>query len=145
MIRWFVVLVGIAALAAIAIAALVANRLPEGPVTPLFDKEACAYCKMHVGEPPFAAQLQTKAGDVWFYDDPGCLADHLIDENPAVHAIWFRHHREVRWVAADQAGFVAVQPTPMGFGFGAVDAGTPGAISFAEFRERVRALREARR
>jgi hypothetical protein len=145
LVRWSILLVPAAAIAAIAVAAFAATRLPAGPVTTVFDKEACAYCKMHVGEPPFAAQLQTRRGDVWFYDDPGCLADHLIDENPDVHAIWFRHLREPRWVAAEQAAFVPVQPTPMGFGYGAVDAGEAGGLTFAAFRAYVHAKREARR
>ena len=142
---WLVILIGGGAATAVTFAALAAQRLPDGPVAPVFDKEACAACKMHVGEPRFAAQLQTTRGDVWFFDDPGCLAEHLIAEPPAVHAIWFHHHREDRWVSADRAGFVPVQPTPMGFGYGAVDVGTPDAIPFEALCARVRAQREARR
>jgi hypothetical protein len=135
----------VAAAAALGFAVLAAQRLPDGPVPPVFDRVACAFCRMHVGEPRFAAQVQTARGDVWDYDDPGCLVEHLLDADPEIHAIWFHHLHEERWVAAERAAFVAVQPTPMGFGFGAVDAGAPDAISFAELRARVRAQREARR
>lgn len=145
LIRAIAVLVAAVAVAVVAFAVFATQRLPDGPVEPVFDKEACAYCKMHVGEPRFAAQLQTKAGDVWFYDDPGCLADHLLDATPSIHAIWFRHLTEARWVPAERVAFVAVEPTPMGFGHGAVDAGTAGGISFDEFRTLVRSKREARR
>lgn len=120
-----------------------AQSLPQGPVTPVWDKQACAHCRMHLGEPPFVAQLQTAGGDVLFYDDPGCLARHLAESEPRVHAIWFRHLREARWVPLDAVGFVRVDPTPMGFGHGAVDAGTPGAIPWSAFRAAVVRTAEA--
>ena len=37
--------------------------LPEGPVPVVWDGEVCGHCKMHVGDPRFAAQLQTTGGD----------------------------------------------------------------------------------
>ncbi|HLU38736.1 MAG TPA: hypothetical protein VK081_05075 [Planctomycetota bacterium] len=136
---WLAAIVAFVALVAVSIAAFVSGRLPEGPVTPVFDKEACAFCKMHVGEPGYAAQLQTRAGDVFFYDDPGCLVEHLAAERPEVHALYFRHVHEERWLTVEQAGFVPMPATPMGFGYGAVDASTPGAITFAEFSAKVAA------
>ncbi|MCC6672045.1 MAG: hypothetical protein IT458_13365 [Planctomycetes bacterium] len=130
---WFAILVGAGVAAAVGIAAFLSEQPPAGPVTPVFDKQACVFCKMHVGEPRFAAQLQTRGGDVHFYDDPGCLAEHLAAERLDVHAIYFRHLHEDRWVILDKAGFVPITPTPMGFGYGAVDAGAPGAIPFEAF------------
>lgn len=115
------------------VAVTLLQSLPEGPVAVVWDKEPCAWCHMHVGERAFAAQLQTRDRQVLNFDDPGCLF-HYVHEHPDldVHALYFHHLREERWVAADQAGFVRVSPTPMGFGFGAVDAGEPGAVPWRE-------------
>ncbi|MCA8975363.1 MAG: hypothetical protein KDC98_11630 [Planctomycetes bacterium] len=115
---------------------LASNRLSEGPVDLIWDKTACAACGMHVGEPPFAAQLTTKTGETLAFDDPGCLFHYVEEHGPDVHAIWFHHVREDRWIAAAEVAFTAIEPTPMGFGIGAVDAGTAAAIDLEGARRR---------
>ncbi len=142
--RWIVAVLLFAVVATVAAVAFLSSRLPQGPVEPVWDQQACAHCRMHVGEPRFAAQLQTAQGDVWFYDDPGCLAEHLDAARGSgraldVHAIFFRHLHEPRWVGEANARFVTVSPTPMGFGFGVVDAADAAAIDFAGFQQRVAA------
>ncbi|MBS1149974.1 MAG: protein NosL [Myxococcaceae bacterium] len=121
-----------------------AQRLPEGPVPVVWDKEACASCKMHIGQPEFAAQLQLADGQVLDFDDPGCLFTWLSEHEDPVHAIWFHHHHEERWLSQDDVGFVTVAPTPMGYGLGAVDRSTPGAKSFEQVREEFRRNRGGR-
>jgi len=122
--------------AAVTWSVVASAKLPDGPADIVWDKAACAACGMHVGEPPFAAQATTKDGRVHAFDDPGCLFLWLDEQRPDVHTMFFRHHREPRWLARHAVAFVAVTPTPMGFGFGAIDAGTPGAIDFDECRRR---------
>jgi copper chaperone NosL len=97
--------------------------LPTEPLPVAWNRQTCAQCRMLVGDPAFAAQLQTRDGRVLFFDDPGC-AFLWIDENrPAVHALYFRHRSAERWVAAPEVGFVeATSDTPMGYGLAAVDA-----------------------
>lgn len=104
------------------------SKLDDGPVDIVFDKAACAACGMHVGEPAFAAQLTTKDGRTLAFDDPGCLFCYVAEQKPDVHSVWFRHHQEPRWIAADRVAFATLEVTPMGFGIGAVDVGTAGAI-----------------
>jgi hypothetical protein len=112
------------------------DELDDGPVDIVFDKAACAACGMHVGEPPFAAQLTTKDGKTHAFDDPGCLFLYVAEQHPDVHSTWFRHHAEDRWIAADRVAFVPIEKTPMGFGIGAVDVGTKGAIDLDEARRK---------
>ena len=121
---------------AIAWSVAASTHLADGPVDLVWDKAACAACGMHVGEPPFAAQLLTKDGRTHAFDDPGCLYLYVAEQHPDVHAIWFHHCREDRWIAADKVGFVAIDKTPMGFGLGAVDTGTKDAIGGDEARRR---------
>lgn len=112
------------------------SKPPDGPVAIAWDKAACVACGMHVGEPPFAAQLTDKNGKTVAFDDTGCLFAYVDQEKPDVHAIYFRHHREDRWVSAEQVAFVPIEVTPMGFGLGAVDAGTAGSIGYDEARRK---------
>ncbi len=141
------VLVG-AAVTAVAVGALIRlNKVtvPEGPVPIVWDREVCAHCSMHIGERAFAAQLQLKDGRVENFDDPGCLFEFLGEDGRPVHAIYFRDHATDRWLARDEAGFVPVESSPMGYGIGAVDLGTEGAHTWTWAETRVQEKREARR
>lgn len=131
--------VALVALGAFGVTLFNAQTLPDGPAPVVWDKTACAHCRMHVGEPAFAAQAQLADGTVLDFDDPGCLARWLDEHASAtLHATYFHHHRDDRWLSPSDVGFLATTPTPMGFGFAAVDAATPGAITWPEFRARVR-------
>jgi len=121
---------------AVAYSVLASGKLSDGPVDLVWDKAACAACGMHVGEPPFAAQLTTKDGHTHAFDDPGCLFLYVDEQHPDVHSIFFHHHREQRWIAAGRVAFAPVDVTPMGFGIAAVDAGTTGAIDYDEARRK---------
>lgn len=120
---------------AVAWTVFAASDVPDAPVPIVWDKAACDCCGMHVGEPAFAAQVTTRSGRSLVFDDPGCLFLHLDEHHPAVHRVWFHHLREDRWLAEDAVAFVRVEPTPMGFGFGAVDRGEPGSSSLEEVRK----------
>ena len=119
------------------------EQLPDGPAPVAWDREACAHCRMHVGEPAFAAQLQLTDGRVLHFDDPGCLLRYEAEARPQVHAAWFHHVREDRWIPGARVAFVSVQPTPMGYGAGAVDAGEAGARAPAEVLAGMLRAREA--
>ncbi len=120
--------------------------LPEGPLPVSWNRERCARCGMLVGEPAFAAQVQTPDGKVLSFDDPGCLLLHEAEQHPPRHAVWLHHHAEARWVRLEAAAFVAVErPTPMGYGLGAIERGTaPNPLTPAEALQRVRARDAAR-
>lgn len=119
------------------------QRPPSGPVPIAYDREQCAECRMLVSEPAFAAQIQTRDGRVLDFDDPGCLFEWWDEARPTpeVHAGYFHHLREDRWLSLDEAAFVDVSPTPMGFGVGAVPRGTEGARSLEDTRARLHAKR----
>jgi len=134
-----VVLLGVVlavATGAVAWSVTASGKLPEGPVDVVWDKAPCAACSMHVGEPPFAAQLTTTGGDTHVFDDPGCLF-LFVDKNELdIHSMYFRHLYEDRWIERDAVAFELREQTPMGFGIGAVDAGTADAISFEQARKK---------
>jgi hypothetical protein len=90
---------------------------------------------MLISDPAFAAQLRAEDGSVESFDDPGCLLA-AQGERRALE-IWFHHLREERWIPGDRVAFEPVARTPMGYGLGAVDAGTPGALDLEAARARV--------
>ncbi len=105
-----------------------------------WDREACSSCGMLVSDPHTAAQLVTREGKVYQFDDPGCLFKHMADHHPVVKRIWFRDSQrggEEAWLAWEGASFLPGQETPMGSGLYAVPLGSPGSISFSEASNRV--------
>jgi len=103
------------------------EALPDGPVPVVWNRTQCAECRMSVSDRAFAAQLQLEDGRVLDFDDPGCLFLYERREAGPVHAVWFHHVREDRWLPEAEAGFVTAGPSPMGYDLGAVDNGVPGA------------------
>jgi hypothetical protein len=117
---------------------------PSGPVPIVWDKTACAQCRMHIGEPPFAAQLQTSDGRVLDFDDPGCLFELIAAQQPGIAQIYFHHSEQERWLSREEVGFVLRTPTPMGYGLAAVERTRPGALDFEQAGEHVRSKRQAK-
>lgn len=112
---------------------------PEGPRAIVWDREPCAHCHMLISDPAFAAQLESTDGNLPAFDDPGCLLAYLSRHRETVGRIWFHHATEDRWIPGDRVAFVRVPRTPMGYGLGAVDEGTPGAVSLEEAKALVAA------
>ncbi len=137
----------VAVVVLVALGALVvrAQRPPVGVEPVAWDRAACAYCRMHVGDPRFAAQLQTEEGEVLDFDDPGCLMRYANERHPRVRAMYFHDSREDLWRPRDQTGFVPGASTPMGYGLSATRRGAPGAISYEEAVARVTARGERAR
>ncbi len=113
------------------------EALPQGPQPVVWDRESCAHCQMAVSDRRFAAQLQLEDGRVLDFDDPGCLFTYMQRLQAPVHAVYFRHVSEDRWIPMAAAAFRSASETPMDYGLGAVDSGAPGAMSLAEARARV--------
>jgi copper chaperone NosL len=60
-----------------------------------YDVDSCDYCRMTIGDARFAAQLVTRTGKIYRFDDPGCVVRFVITNRVAdadVHSIWFNDH-----------------------------------------------------
>lgn len=119
--RAFAVALAMGAAALVVLGVIRAQAPPEGPEPVVWDRTSCARCRMLIGEPGFAAQLQLRDGRVLFFDDPGCLLLYADETAPDPHAAYFHHLEEDRWIPRDAVGFVRAEPSPMGYGLGAVD------------------------
>ncbi len=93
----------------------------RGPLPLAWDREACGYCRMHIGDRRFAAQLQREGGEAINFDDPGCLFLYLDQHHPKVVELYFQHEGQERWLSQIEVVFrLGVTPTPpMGFGLAA--------------------------
>lgn len=122
-----------AAVLAVSASLMRLNRVtqPDGPIEIVWDRQVCEHCKMHIGDPRFAAQLQTADGDVLSFDDPGCLADYLHGHRAEVHALYFRDYDGDKWLSQAEARFLPVDDSPMGYGIRAVREGAPDAQDWA--------------
>jgi hypothetical protein len=140
--RWLTTTIGGALLAAlVAWAIATGRRPPDGPVPVAWDRQPCAHCAMLLGDPAFAVQLHAGDGAVLFFDDPGCYFAYVAANAPRVHASWFHDMRADRWLPESAIGFVATDGSPMGWGIGAVDASTAGALTVEQVRTLVLAGR----
>ena len=100
--------------------ALVAAACGGAEVTPVaFDaaREACRFCRMTGSDGRAAGQLVSPGDEPLFFDDVGCLRDHLARTPAPAGAVAFvTSYATGQWVRADAAVFVE-QPsvaTPMG-------------------------------
>jgi copper chaperone NosL len=110
---------------------------PDGPEPIAWGDEPCAECRMHLDDRRFAAQLQTADGRTLGFDDVGCLFRFMARERPAVHAVYYRHVREDRFIPEARVRFIPVDGSPMNYGLGAIDRPERGSLSLAEARRRV--------
>ncbi|HEU5041064.1 MAG TPA: nitrous oxide reductase accessory protein NosL, partial [Gemmatimonadales bacterium] len=133
--RWRRICAGaLASATAMAVAAACAAPAPR---TIAYDSDECAHCHMTIAEPRLAAELVTRTGKTFVFDDPGCLADFLaagrVDAS-AIHSLWVADYTstEGRLLPADEAYLVhsdAIR-TPMDHGL----AATPSAAAAESLR-----------
>jgi copper chaperone NosL len=60
-----------------------------------YDVDACDHCRMTIADPAFAAQLVTRTGVVFRFDDPACLVAFIASNRvagDAVHSAWVNDH-----------------------------------------------------
>ena len=74
--------------------------------------EQCAFCRMAVSDPGFAAQLVAPGEEARFFDDIGCLVGYLRQQRPLPPGAvgYVADHRTRSWVRAEEAVY-AKAPT----------------------------------
>lgn len=88
-----------------------------GPAPLDTKNDFCHSCRMPVSDAGLAAQIVAPGEEPKFFDDIGCLRDHLI-QSPAVRGstAYVADHRTGAWVRAGEALFTQCSgvETPMG-------------------------------
>jgi copper chaperone NosL len=67
-----------------------------GPVPIVLGERDCAHCHMTIADPRFAAELVTRTGKIYMFDDPGCLANFTVSgpvQPEQVHSAWVSDFR----------------------------------------------------
>jgi copper chaperone NosL len=93
-------------LSALALAALACGGAEPRPVA--LGEDACAYCRMTVTDPRFAAEAVTRTGRVHVFDGIDCLAGWVRAAEPgAARALWVTDAAAPgTFVAAERAGYL---------------------------------------
>jgi copper chaperone NosL len=98
-------------------ASIACSTHPPAPAALDTRNDVCRSCRMPVSDAKLAAQLVAPGEEPKFFDDMGCLRDHLI-QSPAVRGsvVYVADHRTGAWIRAGQALFTRCPdvPTPMG-------------------------------
>ncbi|HEU4614397.1 MAG TPA: hypothetical protein VFS15_20015 [Kofleriaceae bacterium] len=110
------------------------TRVPDTVQPIAWNVEACAHCRMLIGDPAHAAQIITEDGDVLSFDDPGCAARYLREHAPHVHRAWFHAGHGDSWIPLADVGFIPATSSPMGSNVIAVPKTTPGALALEDLR-----------
>jgi copper chaperone NosL len=95
---------------------------------------------MLVSEPRTAAQLVTPEGERLYFDDVGCLVDHVSRHAPELAHAWVKDERG-QWIDALRTHYHGGEATPMGYGF---VADATGALDFEQLRREVAQKRVSR-
>lgn len=94
---------------------------PEtGPSEIYYGEDVCIRCKMIISDKKFASQYRNKSGEIYKFDDTGCMFEYIMDENlqPDELEIYVVDHETGRWIEGKQARYVHTEEikTPMGYG-----------------------------
>ena len=103
-------------LGALALAGCVAGDTGPDAIRP--DEDTCAFCRMQVSQPQFAAQVLSPDGEHLKYDDIGCFRNALR-ANPKLAGApaWVMDFSTRQWLRAADATYLldGKEPTPMGW------------------------------
>jgi copper chaperone NosL len=120
-----------------------------GPGVIHYDTDSCDHCRMTISDPRFAAQLVTRTGKVYRFDDPGCLAAFLASRQvtpETVHSIWTNDYAHPeRLLRAEESTFVVSDRirSPMNGGMAAFGSATDAAAFQSTVAGRVEAWADA--
>ncbi|MCM2333195.1 MAG: hypothetical protein NDI82_04525 [Anaeromyxobacteraceae bacterium] len=93
------------------------TRGPAEPSAVDTSTDGCAHCRMAVSDARFAGQLAAPGEEPRFFDDLGCLRDHLRAKPrlPRGSVAFVADHRTRQWIRASRALFTRREalPTPM--------------------------------
>lgn len=110
---------------------------PPAPVPIVWGDDVCDHCHMTITDPRFAAELLSRTGKAWRFDDIGCLAEFSLGDRLAedqVHSRWVMDYLDPReFLSVDEAVFLHSDSlrTPMNHGLLALRPG-PAADSLRQ-------------
>lgn len=104
------------------------------PVTVKSGQYQCSECNMDVKEIQYMAELVTKEGDTYFFDDIGCLVLWMKNHHPNIEKRFTQTLDTHRWIEVESAWYTRMADSPMGYGFGAYEKRQEGFVSYEEMK-----------
>lgn len=89
-------------------------------------------CMMMIRSKVHSAQLTTKSGNTWFFDDIGCLVLWIADKDFKESAKIYTFSKEGKWIDARKAYYVLGAKTPMMFGFTSYESAQKDSVDFKQ-------------
>ena len=101
------------------------NEVDFSPRKVNYDRDVCHVCKMGLSDPKYDVQAINEHGEVRWYDDIGCLAEDMRDQDfntwkGKQYKIWIGDADTGEWIDAEKAWYRYGDRTPMGYGYGAL-------------------------
>ena len=119
---------------AVAAVLLAACTTTDKVVEPVWGKEPCAHCAMILTDKHFGAELVTRDGERFFFDDVGCMVLFVEERKLPLTRAWVHDAETGTWLDARSARYRSGTPSPMDFGF---DAREGDGVSWDEMRGHV--------
>ncbi len=94
----------------------------------------CSECSMNIEDLTYAAQIISKNGNTYFFDDIGCLVLWLQNHSPDIQRMLTQTQDTHKWIDVKKAWYSRIAPSPMGYGFAAVENKKEGLIPYEEMR-----------
>lgn len=94
----------------------------------------CSECNMDVEEIQYMAELITKEGDTYFFDDIGCLVLWMENHHPNIEKRFTQTLDTHRWIEVQNAWYARTAASPMGYGFGAYEKRQEGFVPYEEMK-----------
>jgi hypothetical protein len=89
---------------------------------------------MDIEDMKYEAQIITKNGDTYFFDDIGCIVLWLENHQIKVEKVITKTLDTNRWIDVKKAWYSRIVSSPMGYGFGAFEVKKDGFITYEEMR-----------
>ena len=85
------------------------------------ESDMCNFCRMSISEKRYAAELIDKDGEVFKFDDIGCMANFIKQKKPEVRASFVMDYDHREWLKGEEAFYVRSPQfkTPMSGGIAA--------------------------
>jgi hypothetical protein len=90
----------------------------------------CSDCNMDVENLNYLAEVITKNGNTYFFDDIGCVVSWAKKHQSNIEKIFTKTLDTNRWVDAKSAWYTRTAASPMGYGFAAMEDKKEGLISY---------------
>jgi copper chaperone NosL len=99
-------------------AGIACSRGPLPPAKLDTKNDTCSVCRMTVSDPRLASQVLVRGEEPRFFDDLGCLAKFLEEQQPPDAVVYVADHRTGEWAPAARAVYsrLARASTPMASG-----------------------------